>query len=83
MIDDEEKDQDRIRMVKRTLSLGKSQLNSARKEAHNVLSTKKPFQLSKETERIVNRLAPVLIKKQSLLRDRHGNRCNLFSNPEE
>jgi hypothetical protein len=47
MIDDEEKDQDRIRMVKRTLSLGKSQLNSARKEAHNVLSTKKPFQLSK------------------------------------
>lgn len=72
-----------MRQIKRTLSIGKSQLNHAKKESHAVLSTKKPFKLSKDTERIVNKLAPASVRRQSLLRDRHGNRCNLYENPEE
>jgi hypothetical protein len=36
-----------MKQIKRTLSIGKSQLGNVRKESHIVLSTKKPFKLSK------------------------------------
>lgn len=82
MIDEEEKNEMRIKQIKRTFSIGKSTTNSLRKESHSVLSTKKPFKLSKENEVIVQKLSALQEKKQSTLRDRHGNRCNLFEDPE-
>lgn len=81
MIDEEEKNELRIKQIKRTFSIGKSTTNS-RKESHSVLSTKKPFKLSKENEVIVQKLTQLQDRKQSTLRDRHGNRCNLFEDPE-
>lgn len=39
--------------IKRTFSIGK---NGGKKDAGNVLSTKKPFKLSKDNEDIVMRL---------------------------
>jgi hypothetical protein len=80
MIDEEEKNEARIRRVKRSFSIGKA--SSARKEAGVALSTKKPFRLSKGNEEIVLRLTQMEMKKQSLLRDRHGNRCNVLEEPE-
>lgn len=47
MIDEEEKNEQRMRQIKRTLSIGKSQIGNSRKESHSVLSTKKPFRLSR------------------------------------
>ena len=46
LIDDEEKNEARIRQIKRTFSIGKP--TSARKDAGVVLSTKKPFKLSQK-----------------------------------
>lgn len=76
LIDEEEKNEARIKQIKRTFSSGKS--NSNRKDSGVALSTKKPFKLSKDNEKIVLRLAQLEEKKQSRLRDRHGNRCNMF-----
>lgn len=47
MIDEEEKNEVRIKQIKRTFSSGKAAVLSARREAGVVLSTKKPFKLSK------------------------------------
>ena len=69
----------RIRQIKRTFSVGKS---SGRKESGSALSTKKPFKLSKGNDEIVMRLTRWEHKKQSLMRDRHGNRCNMYEDPE-
>jgi len=38
----------RIKQIKRTFSIGKAQISSARKETSSVLSTKKPFKLSRD-----------------------------------
>ena len=70
-----------MRQVKRSLSKGKSQLSTPRKEAQSVLSTKKAFKLSKLNEGIVNRLTQYQMNYQSTLRDKHGNRCNLYEDP--
>lgn len=78
IIDEEEKNEIRIRQLKRSFSIGKS--STPRKSAGVVLSTKKPFKLDSQNEEIIRRLT-LNNRKQSLLRDRHGNRCNLYEDP--
>ena len=48
MIDEEEKNEARIRQIKRTFSIGKSTNISSKKDSGTVLSTRKPFKLSQK-----------------------------------
>ena len=48
LIDEEEKNEERIKKLKRTFSIGKSQKTSARKEINSVVSMKKPFRLNSQ-----------------------------------
>ena len=69
-----------MRKLKKSFSIGRTQSGQPKKESQAVLSTRKPFKLSKLNQQILDRLAVQEQQdKQSRLRDRHGNRSNRLS----